>query len=99
MAAESSRIILDSLRRYPVMHLTTALRSTAEQFVTFRTGDGLHYHEHPTDWLVRTLLPGQYPAYKAAWQQQHEFVEYYWLNLLHVPLGILTLVAGAACCW
>lgn len=99
MAAESTRMILDSIKRYPMLHLETAGRATAEQFVTFRTGDGLHYHEHPTDWTVKELLPGQYRAYKAAWQQQSEFLSFDPLNLLHVPVGILSLLAGLFCCW
>ncbi len=99
MAAESTRMIVDSIKRYPGLHLETALRSTAEQFATFRTGDGLHYHEHPTDWTMREMLPGQYRAYKAAWQQQSEFVTFDPVNLLHVPVGILSLLAGSYCCW
>jgi hypothetical protein len=99
LAAESTRMILDSIKRYPLLHLQNAARATAEQFVTFRTGDGLHYHEHPTDWLMRTLLPGQYAAYKAAWQQQSEDLSFDPLNLLHVPVGILSLLAGLVCCW
>lgn len=99
MAAESTRMILDSIKRYPMMHLRTAARATAEQFVTFRTGDGLHYHEHPTDWTVKELLPSQYQAYKAAWQQQSEYLSFDPLNLLHVPVGVLSLLAGLFCCW
>ena len=92
-------MILDSIKRYPWMHLQTAARATAEQFVTFRTGDGLHYHEHPTDWTVKELLPGQYQAYKAAWQQQSDFYDFFWVNVLHLPLGALALLAGLLCCW
>lgn len=94
MAAESTRLIVDSVKRYPLMHFKTALAATVEQFFTFRTGDGLEYQEWPTDYLMKTLLPRQHAAYMAAHQQKDE-IEFFYVNALHLPLAILILVAGA----
>ncbi len=63
--------------------------------MTFRTGDGIHYHEHPTDWLMRTLLPASTGLQGGVATAARLLTDFYWLNLLHVPLGLLTL--GQAC--
>ena len=38
---EDRRIILESLKRYPVMHLRAAIMNSLLQFLQFKTGDGI----------------------------------------------------------
>jgi hypothetical protein len=94
-AAESSRIIADSLKRYPLMHLRTAAEATLEQFITFRTGDGIEPQPWPTAWAMETFLPRQLGAYGAA-RQQNARIHFTALNGLHVPLGLLSMAAAVA---
>lgn len=91
---EYGRMIRDSLRRYPGMHLKTALKATLVQFVTFRTGDGIEQQIWPTFWLMQKLLPHQFAAFRAA-RQQNALIDFAWLNGLHRPVGAIALLAAA----
>ncbi|MCK6453943.1 MAG: hypothetical protein L6R19_24270 [Alphaproteobacteria bacterium] len=91
---EYERMIRDSLRRYPGMHLETALKATLVQFVTFRTGDGIEAQTWPTFWIMETYLPEQYAAFRAA-RQQNDLIDFVWLNGLHRPVGAIALLAAA----
>lgn len=81
MHEEASRIITDSLRRYPWLHLETAARAGVRQFFTFETGTDVIVQEkgiatqieelEPT---VRELLPRERPAYLAARQQRNALI-------------------------
>lgn len=90
--AEDQRIIFDSLKRYPVMHLRAALTDSVQQFFQFKTGDGIESQE----WILRPqigrLMPGQLPAYLAARQQKGE-ISFRILNMVHVTVGVLSLLA------
>lgn len=91
--AESKRIIADSLKRYPGMHLKTASVATAEQFVTFATGDGIE--SQALLWGIFTkYIADQFDAYKAARQQKDE-ISFTWINAVHIPAGALSLAAAA----
>jgi hypothetical protein len=91
---ESERMIFDSLRRYPLMHLRTALADAAHQFVLLRTGDQVE----PQEWVLyrgfHQFIPGQIPAYMAARQQKGE-IDFAPVNALHVPFAWLSLLALA----
>ncbi len=93
-AAESARIIADSLRRYPWMHLRTAVAAAAAQVASFRTGDGIEPQPWPTWWAMETFLPAQLPAYTAA-RQQKDLIDFTAINGLHVPIGWLSMAAAA----
>jgi hypothetical protein len=91
---ESERMIFDSLRRYPLMHLRTASADAARQFVLLRTGDQIE----PQEWVLHStferFIPGQVPAYLAARQQKGE-IDFAPINLVHVPFAWLSLLALA----
>jgi hypothetical protein len=91
---ESERMIFDSLRRYPLMHLRTALADAARQFVLLRTGDQIE----PQQWVLyspfQRFVPGQLAAYMAARQQEGE-IDFAAVNALHVPFAWLSLLALA----
>ncbi len=93
--AESARMIADSLRLYPVMHVTTALRSSLVQIGMFRTGDQIE----PQQWLLyndfKRLIPAQLPAYLEARQQTREF-DFTSINQIHLSFGWMGLLGLAA---
>ena len=84
---EMTTIARESLRRYPGMHVATALRSTAKQLAMVGTGDGIV----PTVWdaygEIERLVPGAVPAAHAARQRTDTLIDFAKLNLLHAPLA------------
>ena len=66
---EESRIIADSLARYPLLQVKSGADDSVLQFFTFKTGDGIESQE----WILKPefeqMMPGQLPAYLAARQQ------------------------------
>jgi hypothetical protein len=94
-ADESKSIIVDSLKRYPLMHLKMAVLDTLEQFVTFETGDGIEpLHGVPVPPMARQI-PEQIDDYLAA-RQQTDPIEFRWINAVQVPVGAISIAALAA---
>ena len=89
--AEDARIILDSLKRYPVMHLRAAIYDSALQFLIFRTGDGIEPQMSVIETSLQRLIPGQMHAYLSARQQRGQ-LRFKALNLIHVPVGVLAIL-------
>ena len=91
-AAESQRIVHDIVVRYPGLVAWGTLRDTAEQLVTFRTGDQLE----PQEWVLRPvfqhLIPRQMDSYMGARQQQGK-IHFPLVNAVHVPVAALALLA------
>lgn len=92
--AESHRIVVDSLKRYPLMHAETALRAMAEQFALFSTGDGIEPQNHLLVPIFAKYLPGQLAAYNAA-RQQNRQISFAWINPVHLAVGAVSLLAAA----
>ena len=88
--AESKRIIVDTLRRYPVMQAETALDAAVTQFATFETGDQIE----PQQWILypdlKRLLPGQLSDYMEA-RQQAEPIDFDAVNNVHTTVAVLSL--------
>jgi hypothetical protein len=85
---EARRIILDTLLLYPVQHLTTAATDTLNQFVSFRTGEGVNPHDlHHTLPVLEKLAPEMMPRVRAA-AQQHDAFDFVWINRVDVPAAI-----------
>jgi hypothetical protein len=88
---EEGRIIADSIRRYPFLHIKAAVRDSLRQFFTFKTGDGIESQE----WVLKPdfekMVPGQLPGYLAA-QQQRGRLRFTTLNMVHVTVGMLSLL-------
>ena len=91
---EETRIIADSIRRYPLLQLVAAANDSVRQFFTFKTGDGIESQE----WVLRPVFeqaaPGELPAYLAA-RQQHNRLRFATLNMIHVTVGMLSLLGLA----
>jgi hypothetical protein len=88
---EDSRIILESLKRYPVMHLRAATYDSFLQFLEFKTGDGIEPQLSVLESGFKSMIPGQVPAYLEA-RQQRGLIRFKTLNLIHVPVGAMSVL-------
>ena len=88
---EYGRIVRDSFARYPLMHLKAAVIDSAQQFVEFKTGDGIESQRSILIPGFRQNLPNQLRAYLAA-RQQIEIIRFKDINLIHVPVGVIALL-------
>lgn len=95
---EARRIIIGSIKMYPLMHAQTALSATLDQFVNFRTEISIDDND-PTLDSIRDRVPQLLPAFMQARQQAQPF-DIAPFNILHVPAGAVA-VAGlvAALIW
>jgi hypothetical protein len=88
---EDRRIIVESLKRYPVMHLRAAITDSMQQFVQFKTGDGIEPQLSVLESGFKRMIPGQVPAYLEA-RQQRGLIRFKTLNLIHVPAGAMSVL-------
>jgi hypothetical protein len=88
---EDSRIILESLKRYPVMHLRAAVYDSLLQFMQFKTGDGIEPQLSILESGFKRMIPRQVPAYLEA-RQQRGLIRFKTLNLIHVPVGAMSVL-------
>jgi hypothetical protein len=88
---EDNRMIMDSLRRYPLMHLKAALYDSVLQFFSFRTGDGIESQASILSPVLKQDTPGQVSAYLKA-RQQREKIRFETLNMVHVTIGMFSLL-------
>ena len=88
---EDERIVLDSMRRYPLMQVEAAVKDSVIQFFTFRTGDQIE----PQEWVLLAgfdrLLPGQKKAYLAA-RQQRGLIRFRVINMINKTVGMVSLI-------
>jgi hypothetical protein len=89
--AEDERIIIDSLKRYPVLQVRMAIYDSVLQFFMFKTGDGIESQEWVLKPGIQRMMPGQLHAYLQA-RQQHNAIRFRTLNMLHVTVGMLSLL-------
>jgi hypothetical protein len=88
---ESTQIVIDSLKRYPLLNLKLALQDGAEQFLSFKTGDQIEPQQWALHAVFAAFTPHQVQAYMAA-RQQRGLLRFHDLNLVHVPVGYLSLL-------
>ncbi|MBA2590211.1 MAG: hypothetical protein H0U98_16485 [Alphaproteobacteria bacterium] len=88
---EDGRIIAESLKRYPAMHLRAAVYDSLLQFLQFKTGDGIEPQQSIVIPNFRRMIPQQLPAYLKA-RQQHGLIRFKVLNLIHVPVGAMSVL-------
>jgi len=88
---EDRAIIIETLKRYPMMHIRTAVYDSLLQFTMFKTGDGIE----PQEWVLepgfKRMIPTQVNAYLGA-RQQRGLIRFKTLNLIHVPFGAMSLL-------
>jgi hypothetical protein len=88
---EDRRIIVETLKRYPVLNIRMAVYDSLLQFLMFKTGDGIE----PQEWVLepgfKRMIPRQVNAYLGA-RQQRGLIRFKTLNLIHVPIGAMSLL-------
>ncbi|MDP1907080.1 MAG: hypothetical protein Q8K85_02175, partial [Hyphomicrobium sp.] len=89
-AEEQGRIIRDTLRLYPLEHLSTAITATLEQFVSFETEVSVDDNE-PVFRTFAKLVPGLLPALKSARQQDGRLNIATLNHYLYVPVAGLAI--------
>ena len=95
-SGEQRRIILATLATDPLAHITTAIRATLIQFISFDTEVATDRHDNSRSRdTFRDRLPRLYPALMAARQQAKPF-DVSPLNVIHVPVAALSIIALAA---
>ncbi|HZL32331.1 MAG TPA: hypothetical protein VFC54_14895 [Pseudolabrys sp.] len=82
---EEKRIINATLLRYPLVHITSAVKATLAQFASFATEISLDDNE-PTFNSFREFIPQFLPALMSARQQAERF-DVAPLNWLYVPVA------------
>jgi hypothetical protein len=88
---EDRRVIVESLKRYPVMHLRAAAYDSVLQFLEFKTGDGIEPQLPILEPNFKRMIPQQVPAYLEA-RQQRGLIRFKTLNLVHVPVGAMSVL-------
>jgi hypothetical protein len=89
--AEDSRIIAETLKRYPLLNLKMAVYDSLVQFLQFKTGDGIEPQLSILEGGFKRMIPQQVPAYLKA-RQQRGLIRFKALNLVHVPIGVLSIL-------
>jgi hypothetical protein len=88
---EDTRMIGESLKRYPLMHIRAAIYDSLLQFLEFKTGDGIEPQLSIMGPNFRRVIPEQLPAYLKA-RQQRGLIRFKTLNLIHVPVGAMSVL-------
>ncbi len=84
-------MILESLKRYPLMNLKAASYDSMMQFFDFKTGDGIEPQLNILERGFKHLIPAQVPAYLEA-RQQRGLLRFKTLNMIHVPVGAMSVL-------
>jgi hypothetical protein len=92
---EEHAITMASIRRYPLLHATTAVTAAVSQFFTFQTEIGVD-NNAPTVHMFGEHFPRLFAQFMRARQQADRF-DVAPLNYLHVPVAALAIagIAGA----
>jgi hypothetical protein len=94
--AEARRIIGETLVLYPAQHLATAITAAAEQFVMFRTGEGINARDlHHALPILEKLAPQAMPRLRAS-QHLQDAYDFHWVNRVHIPVTFVALLVLAA---
>ena len=88
---EDRRIIGETIKRYPVMHVRAAIYDSVLQFLQFKTGDGIEPQVFIQERPFRQVIPQQIPAYLEARQQKGR-IRFKALNMIHVTAGVMSLL-------
>lgn len=88
-SAEEKSLVIETLKLYPLMHLTAAVRATIEQLGKFKT-EVTSANTEPTIAMFREHTPSLFPEFMQARQQAQPF-DVAPINALHVPVAALAM--------
>ena len=88
---EMAYIAWHSLIAYPGAQLEAATKATAQQLVSVATGEGSNNWLAHTYGIIERYLPQEIEAVRKAHQQHWEF-DFRAMNLIHVPVALLSML-------
>ena len=95
MNDEMSYIVVHSLADYPAWQAGAALRAMGQQLLHVATGEGTSGWIPHTYGIIEQYIPEQVVPMRAARQQQWG-VDFDYVNLLHVPVALVSMLALVA---
>jgi hypothetical protein len=98
LGEEMRNIVLESLAEYPGQQIRAAVTDTAVQLVTVASGEGVATSVWHTYGIIDRYLPSVAPAMRAARQQRGE-LGFRTLNVLHVPIALMSMLALPLVIW
>lgn len=91
LGPEMAAIALGSVKEYPLLQAKAALTAAGRQLVDMRSGEGVLDTIWHTYAIIERYVPAAVPAMKAARQQNGATFGFETLNLLHWPVGLLSM--------
>ena len=88
---EMAYIVWHSIVTYPGAQLEAAIEATARQLVSVATGEGSNNWLAHTYGIIERYLPQEIKAVRKAHQQHWEF-DFRAMNLVHVPVALLSML-------
>ncbi|MDE5462105.1 hypothetical protein GWG67_15705 [Bradyrhizobium sp. CSS354] len=95
MNEEMGNIVVGSLADYPAWQAGAALRAMGQQFLHVATGEGTNGWIPHTRGIIERYIPSQAAPMRAA-RQQHWGVNFDYVNRLHVPVALASMLALVA---
>ncbi|WP_441236986.1 hypothetical protein [Bradyrhizobium sp. 930_D9_N1_4] len=95
MNDEMGYIVVHSLADYPAWQAGAALRAMGQQLVHVATGEGASVWLGHTWGIIERYIPGQVAQMRAARQQNHG-LDFDYVNWLHVPVALASMLALVA---
>ncbi|SFJ87975.1 hypothetical protein [Bradyrhizobium sp. cf659] len=92
MNDEMSTIVVQSLADYPAWQAGAALRAVGQQLLHVATGEGTSGWIPHTYGIIERYIPAQIAPMRAA-RQQHWDVNFNYVNWLHVPVALASMLA------
>ncbi|MEY9128007.1 hypothetical protein [Bradyrhizobium yuanmingense] len=95
MNEEMGTIVVQSLKDYPAWQAGAALRAMGQQLLHVATGEGTNGWIPHTRGIIERYIPAQAAPMRAA-RQQNWGVDFDYLNWLHVPVALASMLALVA---
>jgi hypothetical protein len=95
MNDEMGTIVVGSLKDYPAWQAGAALRALGQQLLHVATGEGTNGWIPHTRGIIERYVPSQAAPMRAA-RQQHWGVDFDYVNWLHVPVALASMLALVA---
>ncbi|MDQ8731333.1 hypothetical protein LPJ38_30015 [Bradyrhizobium daqingense] len=91
MNEEMGYIVVHSLADYPAWQAGAALRAMGQQLLHVATGEGTNGWIPHTRGIIERYIPSQAAPMRAA-RQQHWGVDFDYVNWLHVPVALVSML-------
>jgi hypothetical protein len=95
MNDEMGYIVVQSLKDYPAWQAGAALRAMGQQLLHVATGEGTNGWIPHTYGIIERYVPAQVAPMRAA-RQQHWAINFDYVNWLHVPVALASMLALVA---